>query len=232
MDNNYKINTNLDMASVAMNENRKLREESDFITESIADILKVSTLSALMAIPGLVGSDAIAASLDDGKPNRVVQLSDPKVQKKIYDAIGEDRYNDAVIVNVLSRTLMAEGGGETSSDSIDAIATVIWNRSRGDKNLFVSRIFEPAQFSCWNTMAESDKRNFIIRPHGNAIYSPSRWKYCVKVAKDMVDGNFVPVDNWTAYYAHKKVKPSWAGKLDNVKVIGNHTFGFDTSRRF
>lgn len=232
IDNSYTLKTDFNMASVAISENRKFKEDLDFINESVSDILKVSTLAALLAIPGIVDSTAIAASLNDGKPNKVVQVSDPKVQKKIYDAIGKDKYNEAVIVNILARTLMGEGGGESSSDSIDAIATVIWNRAHGDRNKFISTVFAPSQFSCWNKMTESDKRNFIIRPHGNAVHNPKRWDYCVNMAKNMVDGNFTPVDNWTAYYAHKKVTPSWSNYLSNVKEIDNHTFGFDTSRKF
>ena len=222
----YELKRDFGMSSVVAETRRRMEEDDNFVNESISDILKTTTLAALLAIPGLVDAKDIAkgisSSSGDGK---VVQVSSPKVQKKIYDIIGKDRYDDAVLVNVIARTLMAEAVGEKSTDSFDAVASVIWNRSGGDKNKFISTIFAPSQFSCWNGMTQSDKTNFVIKPHGRALTNPTAWNYCVTTAKKMVDGTFVPTGTWKYYYAHNKVTPSWASKLTNKKVIGNHTFG-------
>ena len=147
------------------------------------------------------------------------------MQKKIYDAIGKDKYEDAVVVNIIARTLMAEALGERSNESFDAVASVIWNRSGGDKKKMVDVVLKPKQFSCWNGMTDADKRNFVVRPHGRSLTNPSAWKYCVDTAKKMVDGTFKPSGKWTHYYAHNKVTPSWAANLRDAKKIKNHTFG-------
>lgn len=222
----YELKRDFGMSSVVAETRRKMEEDDNFVNESISDILKTTTLAALLAIPGLVDAKDIAKGISSSSgDNRVVQVSSPKVQKKIYDIIGKDRYDDAVLVNVIARTLMAEAVGEKSTDSFDAVASVIWNRSGGDKNKFISTIFAPSQFSCWNGMTQSDKTNFVIKPHGRALTNPTAWNYCVTTAKKMVDGTFVPTGAWKYYYAHNKVTPSWASKLMNKKVIGNHTFG-------
>ena len=222
----YELKRNFGMSSVVAETRRRMEEDDNFVNESMSDILKTTTLAALLAIPGLVDAKDIAKGISSSSgDNRVVQVSSPKVQKKIYDIIGKDRYDDAVLVNVIARTLMAEAVGEKSTDSFDAVASVIWNRSGGDKNKFISTIFAPSQFSCWNGMTQSDKTNFVIKPHGRALTNPTAWNYCVTTAKKMVDGTFVPTGAWKYYYAHNKVTPSWASKLTNKKVIGNHTFG-------
>jgi hypothetical protein len=222
----YELKRDFGMSSVVAETRRRMEEDDNFVNESISDILKTTTLAALLAIPGLVDAKDIAKGISSSSgDNKVVKVSSPKVQKKIYDIVGKDRYDDAVLVNVLARTLMAEAVGEKSTDSFDAVASVIWNRSGGDKNKFISTIFAPSQFSCWNGMTQSDKTNFVIKPHGRALTNPTAWNYCVTTAKKMVDGTFVPTGAWKYYYAHNKVTPSWASKLMNKKVIGNHTFG-------
>ena len=225
----YELKRELGMASVVAETRRKIMEDEEFVNESMSDILKTTTLAALLAIPGLVDAKDLAKGIDanaGGKgKNKIVQVASQKVQKKIYDIIGKDRYNDAVLVNIIARTLMAEAIGEKSNESFDAVASVIWNRSNGQKNKFISTIFAPSQFSCWNGMTQSDKTNFVIKPHGRALTNPTAWNYCVSTAKKMVDGTFVPTGTWKYYYAHNKVTPSWASKLTNKKVIGSHTFG-------
>lgn len=219
----YELKREFGMASVVSDMKRKMLEDEEFVNESMSDILKRTTLAALLAIPGLVDAKDISDGL--GNSNEIVQTSNPKIQKKIYNIIGKDKYNDAVIVNIIARTLMAEAIGEKSTESFDAVASVIWNRSNGQKSKFVSTIFSPGQFSCWKGMTGHDKTHFTIKPHGRALTNPSAWKYCVSTAKNMVDGTFVPTGDWKYYYAHNKVTPAWASKLTNTKVIGNHTFG-------
>ena len=225
---NYNLKCDFNMSSIAKKEVESAKDDIEFINESVSDFIKATTLATLLSIPGLVDGAELENGLRGSTKSggsQVVQVNDPKVQKKIYDILGKDRYEDAVIVNIIARTLMAEALGERSNKSFDAIASVIWNRSDGDKNKIVDTIFTPSQFSCWNAMTDSDKRNFVIRPHGRSLMNPAAWKYCVATAKRMVDGTFVPTGKWKFYYAHNKVAPKWASKLKNKKKIGNHTFG-------
>jgi len=225
---NYTLRCDLGMSSVAAKEVERTKNDLEFIDESVSDFLKPITLATLLAIPGIVDGAELAKGLKGASANgnaKVVQVNSPKVQKKIYDIIGKDKYVDAVIVNIIARTLMSEAVGEKSNESFDAVASVIWNRAGGDKNKIIDVIFSPSQFSCWNKMTDSDKRNFVIKPHGRALTNPVAWQYCVSTAKKMVDGTFVPSGTWKFYYAHNKVTPKWASKLTNTKKIGNHTFG-------
>ena len=222
----FALRCELGMGKVAAAESERFRRDIDFVNESVADMLKTATLATLLSVPGLVDAGEIAKKVGGAKGGaEVVQVSSPEVQKRIYDAIGKDKYEDAVIVNVLARTLMAETVGERSDVAFDAVASVIWNRSGGDKKRMLDVVFRPKQFSCWNSMTDADKRNFAVKPHSRALTNPSAWKYCVATAKKMVDGTFVPSGDWTHYYAHDKVTPSWSSKLITKKKIGNHTFG-------
>ena len=221
----YEPRFDFGMSEVAAKVRREAEEDREFVNESLSDVLRPMTLAALLAVPGIVDAAALSKAVGasaDGKP---VQVSDPNIQKKIYNIIGKDKYEDAVIVNVIARTLMGEAVGENSTEAFDAVASVIWNRAGGRKAKFVDTILKPLQFSCWNKLNRADKRNFVIKPHGRALTNPAAWKYCVSLAKRMVDGDFTPVGNWNHYYAHNKVNPSWASKLKGKKVIGNHTFG-------
>jgi hypothetical protein len=203
---------------------RDAEEEERFVNESMADVLRIGTLATLMAVPEMLDAKAVVDGMG-GKPDEAVEVSSQAVQKKLYDIIGKDRYEDFVLVNVIARTLMSECVGEKERDSFDAVAAVIWNRAGGDKSRILDVIFAPRQFSGWNKMTDSDFRNFDVRPHAGAASNPSAWKYCVDVAKSMVNGMFKPRWNWKYFYAHNKVTPYWAKKLTDKKVIGNHTFG-------
>lgn len=224
---NYVLKCNLGMTEVANRESQRLKDDLEFIDESLADVLRPLTFAALMAIPEIVDAKSLVNGLSEvtGGKNIPVSVSDPKIQKKIYNIIGKDKYVNAVIINVIARTLMAEAVGEKSSKSFDAIASVIWNRAGGDKNKMVDVIFQPGQFSCWRKMNRFDKRNYEIKPHGSALTNPSSWRYCINTARKMVNGTFVPTVKWKQYYAHNRVTPKWASKLKESEKIGNHTFG-------
>lgn len=220
MKNTYTLKNSMSLSKV-ISESRAKTEQ---VNESGFDFIKAGALATLLAVPGLVKSEELSKGLDSDS-NNVVQISSPKTQEKIYNILGKDRYMDAIIVNIIARTLMAEAGGEKSRTSINAVASVIYNRANGDKNSYIDVIHKPKQFSCWNKFNDDDKENFVLRPHKTATTNPSTWAYCVKVAKDMVNGTFEPIANYTHYYAHNKVSPSWKKDMINTRVIGNHTFG-------
>lgn len=227
MRNDYRLGIDFGMASVAARERELVEVDEEIINESITDFLKPITLATLIAAPGIVDAESINKKFAGGDvANKVVNVSDPKVQQKIYDATGKDKYLDLVIINVIARTLMAEAVGEKSKKSFRMVASVIWNRAGGDKNKFIDVIWSPSQFSCWKSMTDSDKRNFVVKPHGKALTNPSAWKYCMEIATDMVNGTFQPDGKWKQYYAHNKVTPTWANKLvHDKKVYKGHTFG-------
>ena len=194
------------------------------VNESVGGALKAGALATLLAIPGIVDAKTIQASV--GKdPDKTVDVDDKQVQKRIYDAIGKDKYLDAVQINVIARTLCAECGGE-SKKGVLAAASVIYNRKNALGCAFSDVIWQKGQFDSWRKFTEADKRNFKIRPQAQAAQNPARWAYCVKVATEMVNGTFVPLGNWNHFYNPSQCSPNWRTSLSNVVKIDNHTYGY------
>lgn len=223
--NEYTLRPSFGMGDAASAIMESLKKDEEFVNESLADVLRPATLAVLLAVPGLVDADTLKKGLDADGKNKIVQVDEPSTQKKIYNIVGKDKYNDFVITNIIARTLMAEAVGEKSPYSFDAVASVIWNRAGGDKSKFVDVILEPRQFASWKGLTEAEKENFTVRPHGSAVTNPSAWKYCVHLANLMVNGKFEPVNTWNAFYAHGVVTPAWAANMTNKKTLNKHTFG-------
>lgn len=117
----------------------------------------------------------------------------------------------------VARTLFAEAAGE-SLEGKKAVASVIWNRAKGNKDNLLHVVKAPRQFSCWNS-------GMPVAGTGNA------WKDCLSIAKEMMSGNFTPITKHSHYYAPAKANPKWAyiktkkGKvLRDHDDIGNHRF--------
>ena len=123
--------------------------------------------------------------------------------------------------NILARTLYAESKGESYEGKI-AVASVIFNRGRGNLNQMIKAIKIPSHFSCWNSM---DWNEFTIKD-----FRGRKWEECSKIAEDIINGSFTPTTNANHYYNPKKCNPYWA-YLDKAKTkprpykrIGNHNF--------
>jgi spore germination cell wall hydrolase CwlJ-like protein len=113
------------------------------------------------------------------------------------------------ISDILARTIYAEAEGEIY-DGKKAVASVIYNRANGDVGKMVSVVKAKKQFSCWNNGTPS-------KGHGKA------WEDSVKIANELVGGNFIPTTTHTFYYNPDKANPSWAKGVQKQK-IGNHLF--------
>lgn len=116
--------------------------------------------------------------------------------------------------DVVAATLWHEARGE-GKVGIDAVASVIYNRSAKSGRTLQGECLRPKQFSCWNGKVPSVPAN----AKGKV------WDYCQKVAKSLCDGSFVPTVSATHYYNPKLCNPSWARVMKNSTVIGNHRFG-------
>ena len=121
--------------------------------------------------------------------------------------------------NILARTIYYEARGE-SSEGKKAVASVIYNRSNGTSSDMVKESLKPKQFSAWNN--KSDKNKIVTYDK-----NPS-WDECVKLAEEMVSGNFSPNHTYKYYWAPKGMKggkdPYWAKNMKDRKTIGNHIF--------
>lgn len=116
--------------------------------------------------------------------------------------------------DIVASTLWHEARGE-GKVGIDAVASVIYNRSAKSGRTLQGECLRPKQFSCWNGKTPSIPAN----AKGKV------WEYCKKVAERLCDGSFVPTVSATHYYNPKLCNPSWARGMKNPTVIGRHRFG-------
>lgn len=123
---------------------------------------------------------------------------------------------DATSLNILARTLWAEGKGEGES-GMRAIASVIYNRGGGSVGGMVNAVKKKRQFSCWNSM---DWSRFQIKEK-----SGRDWDAAKSIASEMVQGTFSPTTNALFYYNPDRVSPAWDwSKLEDAGRVGSHLF--------
>ncbi len=97
-----------------------------------------------------------------------------------------------------------------------AVASVIFNRAKGNPAKLETVCLAPKQFSCWNKGYTKPKpRNAQER----AILAEFEG-----MEKAMKAGAFKPSGAWTHYHT-LKVRPAWSKWMKNRTVIGNHVFG-------
>jgi hypothetical protein len=120
-------------------------------------------------------------------------------------------------VSIIAKTLYGEARSE-GYEGILAVATVIFNRAKGDKNEFAKVCLKPKQFSCWN-----DVDDIVIK-------EKKPWKICESVAQSMWDSKFHPYEfkikptNYLTYALYSSEKcPNWARGVSGV-IVGKHIF--------
>lgn len=120
-------------------------------------------------------------------------------------------------LDFVARTIMAEAEGEPYEGKV-AVAAVIFNRAERPTwwgTTAKDVCLTAKQFSCWND--NNPRRNRI----GEWDLDSFDFRECFKAAIEGYDND--PTDGCDSYYAHDRVSPDWAKKLEKV-VIGNHTF--------
>lgn len=130
----------------------------------------------------------------------------------------EAEMNSIILVAVC---LMAEAGDQGPVGR-RLVADVIWNRSEL-RLLPVSVIIgQPHQFeSIWKKpMPELEGKAMFY-----AVHSPKIWEECLRLAKDLVNHDYVPTTTHTHFYNPKLCDPSWAASLKGVQKHKDHVFG-------
>jgi hypothetical protein len=121
-------------------------------------------------------------------------------------------------IDIIAKTLYAEARGE-GLKGLRAVATVIYNRSKGDENKFAKECLKDKQFSCWNNNEDiiiNDKKSYEI---------------CKKIAEEMMLKSFIPYEfktlknpkHYCTTKLYKKNPPKWAINQPSEQ-LGNHTF--------
>lgn len=182
---------------------------------------KVFTALMILSVLIVVGSlvviyAAVVCLVSQGnaapKPEPIV-AADGFDDAEIRAQVNDDAY-------VVALTIFAEAKGESPEGRL-AVASVIWNRAHGHKDMLAEVCLMNKQFSCWNGKA-GEKLLSLDESKLNKKESVI-FQECLKVAQDMMDGKFVPQVTATHYHS-KDVKPKWARQMTRVAVIGRHIF--------
>ena len=112
--------------------------------------------------------------------------------------------------------LYFEARGEGRA-GIEAVASVIVNRSQKSGHSLKATVMARKQFSCFN--------EGYTKPNPRNEQERQILAFCRQIEKDMIDGTFKPKGNWTHYYNPSLCSPSWGKGMTDVKVIGSHRFG-------
>ena len=115
----------------------------------------------------------------------------------------------------VANTLYLEARGE-GERGVRAVASVIYNRSISTGKDFESVCLKPFQFSCWN-----GSKTRVITPKTDL--DKKAYKLCLQVEKELLEGNFKPLGEWTHYFNARVCNPKWAAGIKQTK-IGNHNF--------
>lgn len=118
--------------------------------------------------------------------------------------------------HIIAATLYLEARGEKEL-GIRAVATVIHNRYKARGTSPEEVCTARHQFSCWNAGVYSPKVP-VLGPDAKA------WKLCLAIERELLDGVFIPLDDWNHYYAsNMATPPSWARASIGCE-IGRHVF--------
>lgn len=118
---------------------------------------------------------------------------------------------------IIADTLYMEARGEGEHGQ-RAVATVIFNRAHGKADNMEIICLGFKQFSCWNGKTP---KNVRIAPKN--AFDRQAYIIALKIEKELLNGNFKPLGDWTHYYNPKLCNPSWAKGTKQTRV-GNHNF--------
>lgn len=126
-------------------------------------------------------------------------------------------------VDVMARTLFGEARGERL-EGMQAVAWVILNRAKQGKPRFSDTISgvckAPFQFTCWSK-SDPNSRVCALATDADPFFALALYAAAGVLTGQVPD----PVDGATHYHTvGMRPYPSWAGKLEYVKTVGQHRF--------
>ena len=156
------------------------------------------------------------------EPNRLTSGAYTQATEAIKKELKTLSPTEQKDIDLIARTVYGEARGEKSPQALEAIAHVILNRVKDQKNWpFSIRevVLQKQQFSCWN---ETDPNFYIIQSvsfndrHFQACYKAALNAF--KIKNDLTGG--------ANHYHAKNVHPTWARKKHMIRVaqINKHIF--------
>ena len=203
--------------------------DAEEIDEGLSTVVKTGTLAILLAVPGIVSAKQIQAARD-AAPSYTAAIKD--IEHKA-EMVG--KYSVYKTVNIIARTLYAEAR-EDGIAGYKNVATVIYNRAKGNMTDFVNVIKTHGQFSCWNKMTNEEwsPEKFDPRVPASTVNNAKNawlWEEAKTIAVSMLKRTFKPLGNANHYYNPDKASPTWGPKLKNVRTVGHHKFGYLKNHR-
>ena len=122
------------------------------------------------------------------------------------------------LILLLAWTIFREAEGEGLYGQT-LVASVIYNRSRGEPARMAGVVTARKQFTCWNTV--KDPAAWAKRKAarlGNRDFDS-----CFRLASELATGRFSPVTQATHYHA-LSVRPYWAKSMRLCTEHRNHKF--------
>ncbi len=123
---------------------------------------------------------------------------------------------------IVSYTIYAEARGE-EYEGKKAVASVIATRAMMLRRTMAEICLHEKQFSSWNNIFEVPQA-YVMGADLNLTDIVARAE-SYALAWELLSYNR-KWDRYTHFYNPSKANPSWAAKLEGVKMIGNHVFGF------
>ena len=197
------------------------------MNEGVGDFLRLGTLLALLAVPGIMKAEDIKGNLP--KASEVTAQTVTNAIFKVDTAAQTyGGYTASQASNILARTLYMEARSQGTT-GMDAVASVILNRAGGKAEKMPYVCLKPSQFSCWNDIDNKDSKNYAVKiPKGAAKKGKDQtaWTYCQELAGKLLSENFKStVGNRNSYHT-TAVTPKWDSKMKDKKTIGKHIFGY------
>lgn len=197
------------------------------MNEGIGDFLRLGTLLALLAVPGIMKANDIEENLP--KASEVTAQTVTNAISKVDAATKTyGGYTASQASNILARTLYMEARSQGTT-GMDAVASVILNRAGGKAEKMPYVCLKPSQFSCWNDIDNKDSKNYAVKiPKGAAKKGKDQtaWTYCQELAGKLLNDDFKStVGNRNSYHT-TAVTPKWDSKMKDKKTIGKHVFGY------
>ena len=127
-------------------------QEAECLDEGVGDLVKVSVIAAMMAIPNLLPAAPLAKELSKAKEaDKTLTINSQATKKAIANAAKDNKMigemSKTNVVNAVAQVLWKEARGEETAGR-KAVASVILNRADSNPSNIIAVLKEPGAFTC------------------------------------------------------------------------------------
>lgn len=192
--------------------------------EKIKDILNANNLSHNIVndkiLPVSVKSTITDKNNAPKKGNVVSKVlpngvkMEPSVLKKKPKNLSDALKNDLEFRRkVVAATLIGEAGGESDPRSLQAVLSVLQNRTKGGEIKMAEAALDPKDFSMWNDIPRTlDAINKKIESYE----THSKWKQAYNLVKNPIKDITKGATHYYVYRGESKADPYWKDELKST----------------